>query len=121
MSLAGRAWHRNCVSHVVLRITFSSEGSRTVLRLAGELVEEGVAELEKVVSSYAGEIVVDLSELRFADPSAIRTLLAIADNGVELRRPSPYIRLLLTPYIRLLLTRELARSVNRQSEHLEKK
>ncbi len=83
-----------------------------MLQVAGELVEEGVAELEEVVSSYAGEIVVDLSELRFADPSAIRTLLAIANNGVELRRASPYLR--------LLLTRERERS-NKQSEHLEKK
>jgi len=97
----------------VLRITLSSESSRTVLKVAGELVEEGVAELEKVVASVAGEIAIDLSELRSADPWSIRTLSAVADNGVELRRASPYIR--------LLLTRERERSNNKQSEHLEKK
>lgn len=84
-----------------------------MLKVAGELVEEGVAELEKVVASVAGEIAIDLSELRSADPWAIRTLCAVADNGVELRRASPYIR--------LLLTRERERSNNKQSEHLEKK
>ena len=84
-----------------------------MLKVAGELVEEGVAELEKVVASVAGEIAIDLSELRSADPWGIRTLSAVADNGVELQRVSPYIR--------LLLTRERERSNNKQSEHLEKK
>ena len=110
---AERAWHRNCEAPFVLRITLSSESSRTVLQVAGELVGEGVAELEKVVSSVAGEIVIDLSELRSADSSAVQTLLIIADRGVELRRDSAYIR--------FLLDREREAPVNRQPQHLEKK
>ena len=97
----------------MLRITLSAESSRTVLQVAGELVEEGAAELEKIASSVAGEILIDLSELRSADSSAIHALFSIADRGVELRRASPYIR--------LLLTREGERSNNEQSENLEKK
>ena len=80
----------------VLRITVSSESSTTVVDVAGELTDDGVAELNRVITSISGRIVLDLSDLKSADLLGIQTMLAIADDETELRHASPYIRLLMS-------------------------
>ena len=97
----------------MLRIILSSEGSTTVLHIAGDLAADGVAELERVSSSVAGGIALDLSELRSVDKSGLQTLLAIADSGAELRHGSAYVQ--------LLLSRERQESVEKRPEHPEEK
>ena len=97
----------------MLRITVSSEGSTTVLHVAGNLAADSVAELEKVCSSVAARIALDLSELRSADRLGLQTLLAIANRGAELRHGSTYLQ--------LLLDREGRASVEERPERPEEK
>ena len=80
---------------MLLRIdTFVVEGT-TVIQIIGQLVDEGVAELERTLQSVRAPLVVDASLLRTVDAEGITTLRSIVEGGGELRNVSPYIQLLL--------------------------
>jgi hypothetical protein len=66
-----------------------------VIRLAGWLEGEAVAELERVVSGRAEPLQIDLAEVRSADPAGLAVLRALRARGARLVGASPYIRLLL--------------------------
>jgi len=66
-----------------------------VIQVIGQLMDEGVAELEKTLKNIRRPWVVDLSLLRTADAEGIEALRAIVEDGGELRNVSPYVQLLL--------------------------
>lgn len=86
-----------------LVVTVSSEPSRTVVCLAGELDLSSAPGLEAALApTLAGpvedRVVVDLSELTFADVAGLTALLStqrvLAQRGtvLELRSPRPIVR-----------------------------
>ena len=68
-----------------LRITKTTAGTVTTLRVDGELTDEGVAELERACASVDGSVDLDLSQLMKADPSLFNDG---RDNPLELLRKS---------------------------------
>jgi hypothetical protein len=80
---------------VTLRMALGEESGIQVIRLAGWLEGEAVAELERVASGCADPIRIDLTELRSADPAGLTVLRALQGRGGRLVGASPYIRLLL--------------------------
>jgi ABC-type transporter Mla MlaB component len=79
----------------VLRITTSSGETGTVLRIAGQLSNDGVQELERVCHHTEGLLILDLSELTKVDDSGLAALRELVARGAELAAVPPYIALLL--------------------------
>jgi len=67
----------------------------TLIRVDGELVGEGVGELEKVCDAVDGPLQLDLTNLRSADARGLGRIRALAGRGASLVGVSPYIALLL--------------------------
>jgi hypothetical protein len=80
---------------MLLRITQRSEGDLTVVALAGHLVREGVAELERLCQGVPSPLALDLAYLWWVDAAGITLLNTLAEAGAQLRGVSPYIALLL--------------------------
>jgi ABC-type transporter Mla MlaB component len=80
---------------MLLRITQTTEGPTTVIRIDGQLVGDGVAELARVSQAAVPPMALDLTHLQQADADGIALLNALADAGAHLRGVSPYIALLL--------------------------
>ena len=80
---------------MTLRITVESVGAKTRISIAGELVAEGVPELEQVSGANGGCLELDLSDLRFADDDGVATLRRLIDNGAIAIGASPFIKSLL--------------------------
>jgi anti-anti-sigma regulatory factor len=78
-----------------IRIDFNSNGSETVVRIAGRLAGTAVAQLKKVCDPIEDSFVIDLSQLLFADDEGISAIRAIADKGAQVRGASPFVQLLL--------------------------
>jgi anti-anti-sigma factor len=57
----------------------------TVVTVIGELDVATVPELEQALADAEGQVTVDLSATTFADPAALRVLLAARADGVQLR------------------------------------
>ncbi len=90
---------RHAYCHVVrimdIRIEIISEGSETVVRIAGRLSGTAVAQLKKACDPIEDPFVLDLSNLLFADDEGINAIWAIADRGGQVQGASPFIQLLL--------------------------
>ena len=67
----------------------------TVLRIAGQLLNNDVQELERVSPDAEGPLILDLSELGKVDDSGLAVLRELADRGAELVAVPHYIALLL--------------------------
>jgi ABC-type transporter Mla MlaB component len=80
---------------MLLRITQTTEGPTTVIRIDGQLVGDGVAELARVSQAAVPPMALDLTHLQQADADGLALLNALADAGAHLRGVSPYIALLL--------------------------
>jgi len=80
---------------MALRITPQHHEIETVLHLAGKLDGESVDLLDAVVADAQDRIVLDMSEVRFADEAGIEMLVRLRTTGMEIRNPRPLIRLLL--------------------------
>ncbi len=78
-----------------LRITKTTAGTVTTLRIDGELTGEGVAELEKACASVDGPVDLDLSQLMKADAEGVRALKNVLGSGARLVGASVYIELLM--------------------------
>ncbi len=72
-----------------------SEGSETVVHVAGRLSGMAVAQLRKACDPIEGAFVVDLSNLLFADEAGIDVIHTIVEKGAKTRGASPFIQLLL--------------------------
>jgi anti-anti-sigma regulatory factor len=82
---------------MTVRIETSAEGTKTIVRVAGRLEERAVNEFAKTCLSVEGELVLDLTHLRSADPAGIGEIQKLVQGGADLRGASPYIELLLDP------------------------
>jgi hypothetical protein len=78
-----------------LRLTVSRRDETTVLKLDGRLAARSLGELDRLVRSAGGPIVVDLSNLVSADDAGVATLRTLAGQGVRLTGASPFVSLLL--------------------------
>jgi hypothetical protein len=78
-----------------IRIDFNSNGSETVVRIAGRLAGTAVAQLKKACDPIADPIKIDLSNLLFADDEGINAIQALAEKGAKVHGASPFVQLLL--------------------------
>ena len=79
----------------MIRITTTTAGPLTTIKIEGTLVSEGVAELDEACRSVDGDFAIDLSELMKADEEGTRALKKLRDGGVRMVAASPYIELLM--------------------------
>ena len=77
------------------RVEVFNEGERRIVRVAGWLSRDTVRMFEEALDSDSGALLLDLSELRFADKSALELIRLLRNTGVEVRGASPYITSLL--------------------------
>ncbi len=77
-----------------LCITKTTGGTTTVLHIDGELLGEGVRELERVALA-AHPLRLDLTNLLRADTDGLEVLLQLAAAGADLVSIPPYFALLL--------------------------
>ena len=82
---------------MALRIDTASEGSATIVRVAGRLSKASVEEFMKHCRSFdAGDLVLDLSQLKSADDDGVIAIQSLVQDGARVRGDSPFIRLLVT-------------------------
>lgn len=78
------------------RIIIEREKTAILVRVHGRLAGEGAAEeLVHACQPTNAPLVVDLSDLRFADDAALSALRSLRAQGVALLGVSPYISLLM--------------------------
>jgi hypothetical protein len=78
-----------------IRIDHISEGSETIIRIAGRLSGTAIEQLKKVCDPIEDPFVIDLSYLLFADDKGIDAIRGMADNGAQVLGASPFVQLLL--------------------------
>ena len=78
-----------------IRINIISEGSETVVSIAGRLSSTAVAQLKKACDPIDGPFMIDLSSLLLVDDEGINAIQALVDKGVQVKGASPFIQLLL--------------------------
>ena len=78
-----------------IRIDFITDRSETLLRIAGRLADNAVAELAKACDPMQDPFVIDLSNLLFANDKGINAIRAMADKGAKVQGASPFVQLLL--------------------------
>ena len=76
-----------------LRVIEARDDIVTVLRIDGELCDEGVAELYLLACAAERPLRLDLSNLIRIDSVGLEVIRSLADEGAELVGVSPYIRL----------------------------
>ncbi len=91
-----RSGIRDAIGQVmVFRIDVESVGSKTRISIAGELLAEGVLELERALATTADALELDLTDLTIADPDGVGVLRRLIDNGATTIGVSPFIKYLL--------------------------
>ena len=80
---------------MTFRITRLDHQPGTLLRVAGRLEQQGLAELERSCRESVLPLTIDLSELTHADKKAVVTLSQLATEGAHLVGASPYLAMLL--------------------------
>ena len=85
---------------MTLRIIPIGPGPPATMKLDGRLTGEAVLELRRVCEGVKGPLVLDLTDLQFADRHGVSTLRELRAQGAELIGASPYLQLLLdgTPH-----------------------
>jgi hypothetical protein len=78
-----------------IRIDIISDGSETVVRIAGRLAGTAVAEVEEACDPIEDPFVIDLSNLLFADDEGINAIRAMTEEGALVHGASPFVQLLL--------------------------
>lgn len=78
-----------------LRIEVASVGAKIRISIAGDLLADGVRELEQASGATGDFLTLDLSDLRFADSDGVATLRRLIDNGATTIGASPFIKKLL--------------------------
>jgi len=81
---------------VTIRISAERDAATDVVRVSGRLAgASALGEFLRVCESSSAALIIDLSELRFADEEALRALRSLREQGVKLLDASPYLSLLL--------------------------
>ena len=80
---------------MTVRIETSAEDSKTTVTVVGRLANAGARELLRVCHSIEGELVLDLTAVRSADPEGIEAIHELVRGGAKLHGVSPFLRLLL--------------------------
>ena len=80
-----------------LRIDREQVADATVIRISGHLVSSALPDLEAECGAATGRLILDLSELRLADPESLAFLRGLAAAGVGLEGASHFIAMLLSP------------------------
>jgi anti-anti-sigma regulatory factor len=78
-----------------IRIDIISEGSETVVSIAGRLSGTAVAQLKKACDQIEDPFVIDLSSLLLIDEEGVNAIQALVDKGVQVKGASPFVQLLL--------------------------
>ncbi len=78
-----------------IRISASTVGEHTTVRIDGRLEAEFVPDLLAEASSGVGMLRLELTGLQSADGAGLRTLRSLREDGAVLEGASPYIRELL--------------------------
>lgn len=79
-----------------LRITVTQQKTTTVIQIDGQLLVEGIAELEQTCAAAHPPLVLDLTYLRSLDSRGVDALNKLASEGAQVVHASPYIALLLS-------------------------
>src|SRR5262245_18136872 len=79
-----------------LRVTVTARDRSTVVHVDGRLTSRSLGELEQLVRTVDGPVVMDLSNLLSADDAGVAVLRSLAGQGARLVRVSPYVALLLS-------------------------
>ena len=72
-----------------------AHGSRPVIRIDGKLVREDLTELTSLCRAVTGPLILDLSNLLWADSHGIRALVERERDGARLQGVSPLLVLLI--------------------------
>jgi anti-anti-sigma regulatory factor len=78
-----------------IRIDLTTDGSKTVVHVAGRLSGNAVGQLKKACGPIEDPFVMDLSNLLFADDAGIDSIRALAAKGAQVQKASPFVQLLL--------------------------
>ena len=76
----------------MFQIRRSVDRGLVIITLSGRIEEEQLAELETLLKSEAGTLVLDLAEVRLVHREAVKFLLKCEDGGIELRNCPSYVR-----------------------------
>ncbi len=79
----------------MIRITDTTEHERTIWRIDGRLTAEDISVLDRKCGEVGKPHVLDLAGLQAADSAGSQKLRGLADDGVEIRGATPYLKLLL--------------------------
>ena len=93
----GGTWHGTSYLHwaMTLRISVIEADPAGRLMLAGRLTAEVVPELMRVCAELEANVVLDLTDLHFADRQGVRVLRDLRTQGAQLIGVSHSLRLLL--------------------------
>ena len=78
---------------MVVRITKTVDIHATVLRVDGRLHSRNAAQLSEECRAVGGPVILDLSNLRFADAIGIAVLRDLAATGAQIQGASRYFEL----------------------------
>ena len=79
---------------MTFRIT-TDRGAVTSVSVAGRLDDDGVGELLRTCSEGSSSLVIDLSQVVFADDAGVQALKDLRQRGATLVGARPYLALLL--------------------------
>jgi anti-anti-sigma regulatory factor len=80
---------------MVIRIDINSAGPVVAVHVAGRLAGPAVNELANVCEPMEGNIVLELSKLKFADEAGVELLRSLRKEGAEIRGGSAFIKILI--------------------------
>ena len=78
-----------------IRIDYITDGPETVICIAGRLYSPAIPELKQACDAIEDPLVIDLSNLLFADEKGIDAIRAIENKGAQIQGASPFVQLLL--------------------------
>ena len=79
----------------MIRITTTVRGSVTTIKADGRLLPGDAEELMRVCEACSAPVVIDLSDLSFADAEGTMVLKKLRANGATLVGTRPYVAMLL--------------------------
>ena len=78
-----------------IRVDCHFDGQNTFVSIAGRLSGTAIGQIQEALDQIQSPLVVDLSNLIYADNEGIETIRAIIDEGAHVQGASPFIALLL--------------------------